>query len=204
MTNTQNNNGYPSQTSTAETQRLAPDAFESAFSITPQVGTFGYEAGNQAYNSRILEGITANFNLASLFNPAPGWNIGLVSGVLYSHVGSPDANFFGANSGSQLTEGANMYLVPILAQIGYKPTDSSMIALDLGAQLVDRSMGTSMSLGRPGDATTASAVDFFPSAGLDLGWEVARQVALNLRGDAIPMPSAVGFDATIGLTIGLV
>ncbi len=98
-----------------------------------------------------------------------------------------------------------MYLVPIQLQIGYKPTDYSMVALDIGGEMIDRSTGSAQFFGRPNtDSDSGNTVDFFPAVGVNFGWELGRQTALILRGDAIPMPSSVAFDAALGLTIGLV
>lgn len=190
-------------TTTAESREVMKGVYERTFSLTPRVGALGYQDGDLNYTSRIIEGFTANLNLAGVMTTPENWNVGLESGLLYSHVGSPTSNFFGSNAGVDSTPGANSFLVPMNIALGYKPMDKFLIALNLGTNLVYRSIPGSMHFGRGSDTGDGNEIDFFPSTGLLAGWTLGRDVALSLRGDYIPTPADDMFTATLGATIGI-
>jgi hypothetical protein len=190
-------------TTTAESQEVMRGVYDKSFRVTPRVGVLGYQDGSQQYTSRILGGFTADVNLAGLVPTPENWNFGLESGLLYSHTGSAGANFFGTDSPSNVTPGSNSFLVPIYLTMGYKPTDSFLIALNVGSNLVYRSIASSMIFGRGSDVGGSNQVDFFPSVGLNTGWSLSRAVALSLRGDYIPTPADDMFTATLGATFGI-
>lgn len=190
---------------TAQQAEVTKGVFDKNVSVTPRVGVVGYGDGNNNYTSRIMEGFTADGNLASLVTLPNMWSLGVESGFLYSHTGAPGSNFFGSSAPIPATTltGSNSFLVPMYATFGYKPTDKTLVSLDVGADMFYRSIGNSITFGRAGDTSTGSSVDFFPGAALNLGWAVSSNVGLSLRGDYIPTPAKDMFTTTLGATIGI-
>ena len=186
---------------------VQPKVLDSALNISGRVGALGYRDGRSEYTSRIIEGITLNWNVpkSTMFDRS-NFVAGLESGLLFSHTGSSGATFFGSNSDSVSGQaGSNLFMIPMNLVAGYRPTDNTMISLYGGASAIYRSNSSAMMFGRMSDASgSGSSTEFFPDVGLNAGWELGQSVALSLRGDAIPTPSAVMFTATLGATFPLV
>ena len=189
-------------TTSAEESEITKGLYEKVWTISPRAGVLGYQDGNASYTSRITEGFTTDVDLTNAVSMPWGLRLGLESGFLYSHVGSPGANFFGADDPG-VAPGTNAFLVPLNATVGYKPTDSSVIALNLGSTLAYRSNGIGMLFGRSSDFSSGVNTNFFPSLGLMGGVALSKSVGLSLRGDIIPTPVDDLFTATLGATIGL-
>ncbi len=190
--------------STAEQAQLTKGVFDQNFVVTPRLGILGYGDSNQNYTSRALAGFNLDYNLTNLMSMPTNWVLGLETAFLYTHTGSAGSNFFGTNSVTETIPGANSFMVPLTAALGYKPTDKTLVSLNLGPSLFYRSIGQSMYFGRAGDTSSGSAVDFFPDLGLSAGWAVSPNVGLSLRGDLIPTPGQDMFMATVGATFGIV
>jgi len=194
----------PDNTTTTESNEVTRGVFGSPFTVTPAVGALGFQDPTGTYTSRITEGLLLNFDAGSAIMRGSSGQIklGLESGLLYSHLGSSGSNFFGSNAGVQNQESANSFLVPIELTAGYALTDSFLATLNLGTNMLYRSIPGSMLVGRS-DNTGGTSVDFFPSAGLELGWTAGSVVGIKLRGDYIPTPLDDMFTATLGATFAL-
>ncbi len=190
-------------TTTAESSEVTKGVYDRFFRLSPRVGVLGYQDGAASYTSRIVEGVTADFDLAGLVTMPSSWNLGVESGILYSHTGSPGANFFGSDAPNNTVAGSNSFLVPMYLSTGYRPSDNLLVAVNLGASMLYRSVAGAMTIGRTGDGTLSSQTDFFPSVGLNTGWALGKSVALSLRGDYIPTPADDMFTATLGATFGV-
>ncbi len=190
--------------STAESSEITKNVYSKAWNLTPRFGVIGYQDGNLNYTSRALGGMTTNINLASVLPFTNLWNIGLETGLLYTHAGSAGSNFFGTNvAGSGVSTGSNSFIVPINLSLGYQIMDNLFFAVNAGPQLIYRSVPSTMHFGRDSDLASANQIDFFPGLGANIGWEVSKNVALSLRGDFIPTPSIGMFTTTLGATVGI-
>lgn len=190
-----------SSVSQARTSEVAPsNVYDSVINITPEIGVLGYSDALTNYTSRVAEGFNLDWNIANMVSIS-GMQMGLETGLLYSHLGSPSSNFFGTNAELVGGEGSNTYLVPATIVAGYKPSDQSVIAFKVGAQLLYQSMAGSINTGRSITGTTAT--DVFPSLGLNLGYSLSKKVGISLRGDYIPTPAQDMFSTFLGATIGL-
>jgi hypothetical protein len=203
-----NNNQAPgtaadTQTTTAQASEVTRGVFASPFTVTPAVGALGYQALNGDYTSRITTGILMDFDIgAATFTGPSHAKLGLQTGLLFSHLGSPGSNFFGANAAVPVQDNANAFTVPIEATAGWAVSDTFETSLLFGANMLYRSTPSSMIVGR-NDLSTGSRVDFFPSLGLQGGWALGSAAALTVRGDYIPTPKDDMFTATIGATFPL-
>ena len=190
-------------TSTVEQTEVTKGLYDQVLRVTPRVGVLGYGDANRNYTSRNLLGLTVDIGMSNLMEMPQSWKMGLEGGFLYSHTGSPGSNFFGSNADVSTTAGSNSFLVPVHLAVGYKPTDKTLVALNLGTSLLYRSIGSSMAIGRSGDTDNGSVFEALPSVGLNFGWEASRNIGFSVRGDYIPVPAQDLFTATVGATIGL-
>lgn len=183
-----------------EAREVTKGVYDSSVQISPRVGAFGFADGQGNYTSRIMEGLTINWDMSTLGDRTTPWLYGLETGFMFSHVGAPGSNFFGTDEpeGTAGT-GGNTFLVPGHLVFGYK-WDKAMLALNAGGQLLYRSFGPSMLIGRDGDTQTNTA-EVLASLGFNSGWEVSNSLALSLRGDYIPVPRDDMYTLTLGATI---
>lgn len=188
-----------------EAEEVTKGAFASPFHVVPRVGALGYQESTGDYATRITEGITLQYNISNAWrrDENPPVVIGIESGLLYSHIGGPSANFLGSTDEGDVQGGANSFLVPMNLVAGYRMGDSFSISALVGANLLYKSIGNSMILGREGDGSADDQTELFPGAGLNFGWGASNSVALSLRGDYIPTPADDMFTATLGATFGL-
>src|SRR5690606_23620542 len=98
--------------------------------------------------------------------------------------------------------GANAFLIPLQAVVGYNLTDSFNLAAHIGGSLLYRSIGESMLIGREGDGSNDDQTDILPSVALNAGYALGQNTALNLRGDYIPTPADDIYVATLGVGFG--
>lgn len=186
-----------------EAPELTKGLFEKTWSVTPRIGVLGFQDNTGTQASRITEGFTTHLNMANLLGRPIGIDLGLESGLMYSHIGSPGSNFFGTNPPVRSTQGANSYLIPLNATAGYQFADQWRVGMNLGAALLHRSIGSTMILGRAGDQQLGGSTDIFPNVGLNLDWAMSKNVGLTLRGDLIPTPATPLYSATLGATIAI-
>lgn len=188
---------------TGEAAEMTQGLFDRAWTVTPRVGLFGFQDNRGSYASRITEGFTTNYSLANLIGTPMGLDVGVESGLLYSHIGSPGSNAFGTNAPVRTTQGANAFIVPVNATVGYKFADRWVASMNVGASVFHRSVGNSMTLGRTGDLNFGGSTDVFPNVGLNIGWALSKSVGLSLRGDLIPAPAKTMYTTTLGAVIGI-
>jgi hypothetical protein len=121
------------------------------------------------------------------------------SGLLYSHLGAPGAEFFGTGAPAASPGGdGNLFLVPLHLWGGYHFEPSRIQAgLSVGADLLMRTDQPSIALGRDGDA------NFFPAFGFKVGWDPQRNFALNFQANWSLAPNAAVFAGLLGATIPL-
>lgn len=179
---------------------ISRGVFQSPLTISPRVGSLGFRDGNNAYTSRIVEGITLNWNPTEGYRIG-GVNLGIESGLLFSHLGSAGSNFIGQND--QFGLGANAFLIPLDIVAGYHINDNVLVALNFGANAIYRSISNQMTFGRASDAGTGSSTEFFPNVGFNVGWSLGPSVGLSFRGDYIPVPNTSMYTATLGATFAL-
>ncbi len=179
--------------------------FDSPLNVAARIGNFNFQDRNANHTNRILEGFTFNWNASQLTSNIANSIFGLESGILFSHNGATGSNFWGTNSGSMAGDiGSNVFLIPMHIVAGYKFTDRFSLAALGGANLLYRSVSSSMLLGRGSDSNgLSSSTEFFPSLGLNAGYELSKSFGLALRGDAIFAPSSPLYTATLGATFPL-
>lgn len=180
-----------------EATEVTRGVYDSPLTVSPRAGIFGFADGTNNYTSRLLSGFDLNLNLMPFMRTA---NVGIGSGLMYSHTGATGSNFFGANSAGGDNAGANTFLIPIHAFANARMGEKVVGGIQLGTTAVYRSISSSMALGRTVDTSGASSTEFFPSLGLNVGWEVNKSVAVALRGDYIITPGSDLFTATLGAT----
>ena len=149
--------------------------------IRPQAGVLAYTDQTGNTSSRLAAGLTIDWNLMSSFEPGgmSNWYIGPSTGLIYSHLGNADANFFGSNSSvSSGTEGANFFYVPVNLKVGYNVADNFRIAAHGGGNMTYRSKPQAISIG----TNTGTTTQAFPNVGADLEWGMGG-IALGLRPD---------------------
>lgn len=188
---------------TEEASEITQGLFDKTWSVTPRVGILGFQDATGSHASRMMEGFTTQYSLANLVGRPLGLEMGLESGLLYSHIGSPGSNFFGTQPPIRTAQGANSYLIPLNATIGYRVSNQWLVAMNLGASIFHRSIGNSMILGRAGDGVAGTSTDVFPDLGVNVGWALSKTIGVSLRGEWIPTPQKPMYSATLGATIGL-
>ena len=132
-------------------------------------------------NSRFAAGMTLDWNIASTVMPESmsNWYIGPSTGIIYSHLGNADSNFFGTDSTvSTGNEGANFFYVPANLKVGYNFTDNFRLAAHGGANITYRSQPSSIVIGDDQSSKTTA----FPNVGADMEWGLGG-VAIGLRPD---------------------
>jgi hypothetical protein len=185
-------------TTVTEAAEVTAGLHDRTWTVTPRIGVLGFRDPSGTRTGRIMEGVTTHVNLGNLVGAMPNVHVGVESGLLFSHIGSPGANLFGVNPPYQIAEGSNTFVVPLNATLGYRPLDRLLVAANLGASLVHRSIGNTMVFGRAGDAVQGSVTDLFPNVGLNVAWAVTNAVGVSLRSDWVLTPAANLFNASIG------
>ncbi|HCM40128.1 MAG: hypothetical protein A2Z97_04985 [Bdellovibrionales bacterium GWB1_52_6] len=154
---------------------------EEKLAVRPQAGVLVFKDAQREDTSRFAAGLTLDWNIASTVMPESmsNWYIGPSTGIIYSHLGNSDANFFGTDSEvSQGNEGANFFYVPANVKIGYNFTDNFRLAAHGGANITYRSQPNSIVIGTDQTSKTTA----FPNVGADMEWGLGG-VALGLRPD---------------------
>lgn len=172
------------------------------FAFAPQVGTVVYTDATGETDSRASVGLGLNWNWlpASQENPQDAY-FGLATGAWYSHLGSPNSNFWGASDHSPTFDnGANMVLIPANLKVGMNFGESFRASVRGGGNVIYRSAPESARLGSGSDANVNSWA-LLPNAGLDLEWQVGDNVAIVARPDLTIAPGNNMFVGTLGASI---
>jgi hypothetical protein len=154
-----------------------------AVSIKPQVGVIAYSDVLGQDTSRGAAGLAVDANVTNWFTSDPtNFYVGPSTGVIYSHLGSPDSNFIGTDSSTTFQSSANLLIIPGDVKVGYTFGDAFRLAVHGGGNVIYRSVASSMLLG---DSSLESGSDWsiFPNAGIDVEMGLSENVALTLRPD---------------------
>jgi hypothetical protein len=176
---------------------------KSLFEIKPEVGSTTFTNSFGSSDTRGVAGLDVEFNLTGLVPQGSPLYTGIQSGLIYSHLGQAGSGFFGADSPSNTTApGANMFLIPADAKLGWNVLDQLRLSVHGGGNVIYRSVGSSMNLGSS-SGTDSSVWRIFPNAGADLDFQLMRGTTVMLRPDWTVTPGDTIFTATIGLGISL-
>lgn len=178
--------------------------FESPFALSPRVGALGYQAPTGEYQGRATYGLSLRFGpeIGMVNNTTSNIRAGIETGMMFAHVGTRDAGFFGTSEEGSPNANANSFVVPMNIYGGWQFSDSFLVAFHAGAAGIYQNQSGSIALGRSVDVGDTS-FEIFPAAGLNLGWALGENSALTLRGDYVPTPVDDIVTTSLGLTFGL-
>lgn len=172
--------------------------------IKPQIGAVMYKDQFGNNTARAAIGLTIDMNLATTINDS--WSylyIGPSTGVLFSHLGEPTSNFFGANADKGVDSGgANMGIIPVNLKVGYNITDNFRVGVHGGGNVIYRSVPSVMYLGQS-SFDPAPSWKIFPNFGLDVDLGLGGRAALFLRPDLTITPGDNIFTGTVAINIPL-
>ena len=175
--------------------------------LTPQIGQVSYNDPTGTYSSRATIGLGFDLNIATLAYPtgdkntdnrADNFYYGINTGVLYSHTGYADSNFFGTSNSS--STGSNLVMIPADVKIGYNLTDSFRLTAQGGGNIIYRSAANSIDMG-DGSASPDSLWKIYPNVGISAELQVGKNVSLIAHPDMTFTNGNNLFVATIGATI---
>jgi hypothetical protein len=171
--------------STSEASSARPYIADEMIGIKPAVGFVGYVDLAGSHATRMSYGITGEFNLASpLSMDFTRFFVGPETGFVFSHLGNPGSDGVGSSSDRDYgSAGANMFMIPVNAKVGYSPVRWMRIGVHGGGNVIYRSIANSMRLGDHDTDGTDSRWKMYPNAGADLDFSPARNVAISLRPD---------------------
>ena len=197
--------GEPGMASTAEASELTRGYLkDEKIGIKPQLGIVNYTDSTGDRTSRAAYGFTVDANLAKMIDSS--WNkiyLGASTGLLYSHLGSPSSNLFGASpTNNQGTAGANLLLIPANLKAAYNVTDQFRVGVHGGGNVVYRSVASVSNLGDSSNLP-GSVWRIFPNAGADFELGLGEHTALMLRPDWTFTPGTDIFTGTLALNIPL-
>jgi hypothetical protein len=192
---------------TAEAQEVTSGYLSNELvGIKPQVGMVGFRDPFQNENvARAALGFTLDMNIARAATDDPAYSrvfVGPSTGFIYSHLGDPTSSFFGTSADAPVgNAGSNMFQIPVNLKLGYTFGDRFRLAGHGGGNVIFRSLASSIDIGGTG---ATDVWTFYPNAGLDLEYGLAKNVALMLRPDWTFIPNGDGiFTATLALAFPL-
>lgn len=171
--------------------------------IKPQAGVMVYNDSLDQTNSRVAGALIVEMNaMTSFFGDSPAarnWYLGPSTGVIYSHLGDPSANFFGADPTTRVGQsGSNYLMIPVDLKLGYLFPDSSFrLSIRGGGNITYRSVADAMDFG-PATAGPGSRWRIYPNVGAD--FELGQLV---IRPDLTLTPGNEVFTGTVGYNIVL-
>lgn len=193
------------QTATATSERQVPDeetpsvvdVYERPWQLTLSPGVLSYEAVDATDQSRLATSIIAERNFSPA-GPAPSpIQYGGEFGLIYSHLGAPDAGFFGTG-GDQPGGDGNLFVIPLHLWGGYYWDAPGILAsIHTGADLYMSTNDESIATGRD------SQVNFFPAIGFQLGVDTRQNFAITFQSNWTLVPNEAVYSALIGATIPL-
>jgi hypothetical protein len=176
-------------------------AEEKVVNVQPQLGWITFNDEFAQPTSRAAIGLTADLNLLEWVTQTQGrFFVGPATGVIFSHVGAPDSNFFGTNSYFTFSTTANVLLIPVDLKLGYALTPDAKISFRGGGNILYQSVGNSISMG-PHTFTPGhdSQWDIFLNMGLDFEYSIKEGVTLLFRPDLTFTPGEGIFTGTFGV-----
>ncbi|OFZ83356.1 MAG: hypothetical protein A3K03_05025 [Bdellovibrionales bacterium RIFOXYD1_FULL_44_7] len=175
--------------------------------IKPQVGVLVFKdalSPGQDTTTRGAAGLTLDMNAATLINEnMERWFIGPSTGVIYSHLGGPDAGFFGTTDAGGVAAGSNFFFIPADLKLGVNLAERYRVAVHGGGNVTYRSIPASMNLGGDNAGQTTPGWDIYPNVGADFEANLGRNIALLARPDVTFTPGDEFFTGTLALAIPL-
>ncbi|MEN9722829.1 MAG: hypothetical protein RJB38_815 [Pseudomonadota bacterium] len=171
--------------------------------IKPQAGVMVFNDALDQTDSRAAAALIVEMNAINTFfgdrEIAKKWYLGPSTGVLYSHMGDPNSNFFGTESSGRIGQaGSNFLIIPVNLKVGYLFPDSNFrLSLRSGGNFTYRSVGDSMNLG-PATGGPEAKWRIYPNIGADI--ELGQ---LMIRPDLTLTPGNEVFTGTVGFNISL-
>jgi hypothetical protein len=172
--------------------------------LKPEVGVAAYtdEFGNAT--SRVAVGFDLDWNILNSVAPEMGDTfLGIDTGLIYSHLGSPTSNFWGSSATTIQNASGNMFLIPADVKAGYTFADKYRLSVHGGGNIMYRSVASSLYLG-DSSFQSGSVWRLFPNVGADLEIALGRNAALLLRPDVTLTPGNTLFTGmlALGVTLG--
>ena len=197
--------GEPGMASTAEASEVTRGYLkDEKVGIKPQLGVLAYTDAAGSQTSRAAYGFTVDANLAKMMDSS--WNkiyLGASTGLLYSHLGAPSSNLFGAQpTNNPGTAGANLFLIPANIKVAYHLTDQLRVGVHGGGNIVYRSVASAAYFGDSSNQS-GSVWRAFPNAGGDFELGLGEHTALMFRPDWTFTPGTDFFTGTLALNIPL-
>ncbi len=170
----------------------------------PQAGVALFKSPtDNSDQSRGVLGFTYDMNLtrAALGDEPTEMFLGPSLGLLYSHVGTSNASFWGTGDGSnnQNSGGANLLILPLNLKVGWNASDALRLSVHGGGNIVYRSAANSMNMGSGSDQSGA-LWKVYPNAGGDVELGLSKSVALLIRPDVTITPENDLFTGTLGVS----
>ncbi len=171
--------------------------------IKPQAGLMVFNDSRDQTDSRLAAAVIVEMNaMTTFFGDSPiakRWYLGPSTGVVYSHLGDPNSNFFGSDSNTRAGQaGSNFLMIPVNLKLGYLFPDSNFrLSLRGGGNFTYRSIGDAMDLG-PATAGNDARWRIYPNVGADI--ELGH---LMIRPDLTLTPGNEVFTGTVGYNISL-
>jgi hypothetical protein len=197
----------PGEVTVREEEEVAGGHLEDeVVGFKPQIGTVVYDENVVAdeSTSRAAFGFTVEMNAMSAIDKnLKQWYLGPVTGLIYSHLGSPGSNFFGTDAPTNNNAGANFFLVPVNLKLGYTFGRDFRVAAHGGGNLIYRSIPSSMVLDSGDAALNDDEFKMYPNVGADFEFGLGKNVALLLRPDWTLAPENDVFTGTLAIAIPL-
>lgn len=171
--------------------------------IKPQLGVMIFNDALDKTDSRVAAALIVEMNAMTTFfkdsQAAKRWYLGPSTGVVYSHLGDPSSNFFGADSSNRIGQaGSNFLMVPVDLKLGYMVPDSNFrLSIRAGGNITYRSVADAMNLGSS-TAGAGSRWRIYPNVGADI-----ELGSLTIRPDLTITPGNEVFTGTVGYNISL-
>jgi hypothetical protein len=173
----------------------------------PQAGVINFRDPTATIQNRGVIGFTAEHNMAAAIADMTGnanlktLYLGPETGLFYSHIGGPNANFVGA--GTNEVAGANMLMIPLDLKLGAS-LGPTRLALHGGGNIFYRSITQAVALGKNADTSNlSSSWSILPNIGADFEIGKTNAVAFIARPDLTFGGSNRLWAGTVGVSIPL-
>jgi hypothetical protein len=194
-------------TSSAATEEelMTGNLKDSKVSIQPAFGMISYRDERDDATARASIGFTADSNFLKVFDPTPTrFFFGPATGLIFSHIGSASADFFGTGVDGGRTNSANLILIPVDLKVGYNIRDNFRLSARAGGNVTYRSVGNSVAWGDSSqELGDSGGWTMFPNVGLDLEVGVGKNTTVLIRPDYTFTPGTDVFSGSIGIGINM-
>ena len=202
---TANAAGPDTSTSRMEESKLGVRVLQDeVWAFRPQLGALVFDSPqDNSTQSRAMIGFTVDWNIAkaALGDAPTRFFVGPSLGLLYSHVGTGKADFFGSGAQSQgnFKGGGNVAILPLNVKLGFNVTDTFRVSARAGGNLIYRSAANVLNLGTKSN-TDSALWRVYPNAGGDFEVGLSRRVSLMIRPDLTITPEKDLFTGTLGIS----